>query len=315
MEYVVDPGLPEYGSAVEPEALTGEPDSLVDLGVELPLGSWCPLSPEAGTTAASSVLFIDGVQRVDAHIWIRDGVGSRRGVCASFAAGAVRCETSARIECVEVRRVLFAREPLEPIQLRRADRYQKSPIASDEMENVWNEIRRSLHELEVLVVKGLSPAQLTVVDGHLRGREDVPDAVGYVKSHQASYLNPEALAVVPRLEPGQRTPLFLIQGSWSRFSWYQRLPIQAAETSPRVEWGHSWAGVVRCEAATDLQEARRRANLASATLPRFASVAHKDQRAPQNLFPVGGLERELRHRLGDRDLLRRELIRGTASPS
>ena len=42
-------------------------------------------------------------------------------------------------------------------------------------------------------------------------------------------------------------------------------------------------------------------------LPAFASEAHKDARAPQNLYPIGGLERELRHRLGDAELLYRAL--------
>lgn len=44
----------------------------------------------------------------------------------------------------------------------------------------------------------------------------------------------------------------------------------------------------------------------------MASSPHKDPRAPQNLVPIGGLERELRHRLGDQQLLYRSL-RGAAA--
>jgi hypothetical protein len=40
---------------------------------------------------------------------------------------------------------------------------------------------------------------------------------------------------------------------------------------------------------------------------RYASAAHKDPRAPQNLYPVGQLERKLHHLLGDRELLYRSL--------
>ena len=47
-------------------------------------------------------------------------------------------------------------------------------------------------------------------------------------------------------------------------------------------------------------------NGASETPP-LASVPHKDPRAPQNLVPIGGLERELRHRLGDQHILYRAL--------
>jgi len=48
-------------------------------------------------------------------------------------------------------------------------------------------------------------------------------------------------------------------------------------------------------------------------LPPLASVPHKDPRAPQNLVPIGGLERELRHRLGDQHVLYRAL-RAAATP-
>jgi hypothetical protein len=51
----------------------------------------------------------------------------------------------------------------------------------------------------------------------------------------------------------------------------------------------------------------RLADQTAAVLPRYASEPHKDQRAPQNLYPIGGLERELRRRLGDPALLYRAL--------
>ncbi|HEX5671362.1 MAG TPA: hypothetical protein VFY46_01420, partial [Acidimicrobiia bacterium] len=52
---------------------------------------------------------------------------------------------------------------------------------------------------------------------------------------------------------------------------------------------------------------RRTADLTAATLCRYASAAHKEPRAPQNLYPIGGLERRLHHLLGDRDLMYRSL--------
>ena len=42
-------------------------------------------------------------------------------------------------------------------------------------------------------------------------------------------------------------------------------------------------------------------------LPRFASEPYKEARAPQNLYPISGLERELRRRLGDAELIYRAL--------
>jgi hypothetical protein len=72
--------------------------------------------------------------------------------------------------------------------------------------------------------------------------------------------------------------------------------------------------VGRLEASGDLRaaEAIALAGRTAATLPTYASVPHKDPRAPQNLFPIGGLERELRHRLGDAALVQRALRIATA---
>ena len=53
--------------------------------------------------------------------------------------------------------------------------------------------------------------------------------------------------------------------------------------------------------------ARRLADQLTARLPRFASRPHKDSRAPQNLYPIAGLERELRRRLGDPAFVERAL--------
>jgi hypothetical protein len=69
------------------------------------------------------------------------------------------------------------------------------------------------------------------------------------------------------------------------------------------------AGIIRAEASTDLDvtAAAMTADATTAILPRFASVPHKDPRAPQNQQPIAGRERELRRRLGDAQLLERAL--------
>jgi hypothetical protein len=94
--------------------------------------------------------------------------------------------------------------------------------------------------------------------------------------------------------------------SWDRHSWYLRLP------GPK---GAPWSGVVRieCPATLAAEEVTRLAGLSQRCLGRFASAAYKDSRAPQNLYPIAGLERELRHRLGDPQVLYRAL-RAAARP-
>ncbi|HEY8172676.1 MAG TPA: hypothetical protein VIH21_06285, partial [Dehalococcoidia bacterium] len=53
--------------------------------------------------------------------------------------------------------------------------------------------------------------------------------------------------------------------------------------------------------------ARELADITATVLPRYASTPMRDARAPQNLLPVGQLERDLRRRLGDPVLLHRLL--------
>jgi hypothetical protein len=67
--------------------------------------------------------------------------------------------------------------------------------------------------------------------------------------------------------------------------------------------------VVRIECPAELPAAQvtALADLTAWVLPPLASSPHKDPRAPQNLVPIGGLERELRRRLGDQQLLYRAL--------
>ena len=50
-----------------------------------------------------------------------------------------------------------------------------------------------------------------------------------------------------------------------------------------------------------------RANEVTVTLPRYASAPHKEARAPQNLYPIAGLENNLRGRLGNQQILERAL--------
>jgi hypothetical protein len=119
-----------------------------------------------------------------------------------------------------------------------------------------------------------------------------------VKTHHVAYLRGDAATVLAALAPGERTPAFTIGSTWTRHSWYVRLP--GAGDAPL-------AGVVRCECPADIGVPRLTAlaDLTALVLPRFASQAHKDGRAPQNLYPIAGLERELRRRLGDPALVHR----------
>ncbi len=116
--------------------------------------------------------------------------------------------------------------------------------------------------------------------------------------------------MVGALAPGQRTPVFTLGTTWRRTSWYLALPGSQQPGSQQPGSQHApWAGVVRLECPADLPPAGAAAlaDLTARLLPPLGSAPHKDPRAPQNLVPIGGLERELRRRLGDQQLLYRSL--------
>ena len=150
-------------------------------------------------------------------------------------------------------------------------------------------------------------SELLVVDGPVRGREHLPRVLGFIKSHQIAYLEPRLHRMVASLGPGERTPVFLIGGSWDRFSWYLRLPGPPS---------HPWSGIARLECAANVTapEVIALARLSQAVLPRFASEEFKDPRAPQNLYPVGALEKDLRRRLGHPGLVYRALRQSAHTP-
>jgi len=56
-----------------------------------------------------------------------------------------------------------------------------------------------------------------------------------------------------------------------------------------------------------LEKARRLADLSASCIPSFAGDAFRDPRAPQNLLPIGALENQLRHQLGDPLTIRRAI--------
>ncbi|HLG68016.1 MAG TPA: DNA double-strand break repair nuclease NurA [Acidimicrobiales bacterium] len=309
MRFRVDPWDPAYGVANEALGLDAT-SAEVDPDVEIPAARWEAVAPRpASADSVASVLFVDGVRRVEARVWIDDGAGSAApGICASYAAGAVRCDHAARLGPVLVERGLFTSfGAAEPVVTATGD-FPVRLAASDSPEGLALALQERMGHAELRAAESAceeGAADLVVVDGPLRGRQHLANAVGYVKTHHVAYLPPELHAIVGGLAPGQRSPLFVLGGGFSRLSWYLRLPGPA---------GVPWAGVVRCECTADLPvaAASRLADQVVAVLPRFASEPHKEPRAPQNLYPVAGLERELRRRMGDPHLLYRALRRSAA---
>ena len=261
------------------------------------------------------MLLVDGVRRVDARVWTSEPDGhSHLGVAASYAAGVVRCDLSrgaAQVVKTKVERGLFTASPHATALSAGQIRYELHRLARGEPQDLLHAVQKPLTKLEIqlaVAARGDTDdgGDLLVVDGPLRDRTHLPRTIGYIKSHQRQYLPPELTAVVASTRPGQRSPVFRLGTNWHRFTWYLRLPGAG---------GAPWSGLVRAECSPELpvSAAVALADLSVVTLPRFASHAYKDPRAPQNLIPIAGLERRLRSLLGDAALLHRALVRATSA--
>jgi hypothetical protein len=334
MSYSVEAWDPSYGTtfATEEDAEGGraKSDAEVVPDVEIPAAQWRAVAPRQGQRHPATVLFVDGVRRIDARIWIRGGEDAELfdgldelaalGLCASYASGVVMSHRNSRgstatVIASDVRRGLFttmltAQDIAAPAgnyraHITDADPATPLPVLLSAL------LQQRLSELEITTAvaarEGLDPSQqnadLLVVDGPLRGRQHLPRTIGYIKTHHSRYLPPELNQLVARLEPGHRTPVFRMGTNWERYSWYLRLPYRE---------GAPWAGIVRVECSADLTaaDAIELAHLSQAVLVRYASSEIKDPRAPQNLYPIAGLEKELRRRLGSPQILHRSLRTG-----
>jgi hypothetical protein len=307
--FTVDPWDPGYGLAFSEDLDGGaleESSAELNLDLELPAAQWRPINPDPAPQLPGTVLFLDGVRRIDARIWVHGhNPQPAPGIAASLAAGLVCCDGTARVAEVTVERGLFTATPDAADIITHSARYPARLSDGPGLDQLSLALQQRVTNAEVqlaLTFRAQHPAgdDLLVVDGPLRGRTHLDRTVGYIKTHHASYLPTEQAGVVAALMPGQRTPAFTMGTSWRRNSWYLQLPGTA---------GVPWSGVVRLECSAELPpaEVTQTADLTARLLPPLASDPHKDPRAPQNLVPIGGLERELRHRLGDQRLLYRAL--------
>lgn len=320
MQFSVDPWDPGYGSSLDVDEL-GESSARVVADVELPEDRWRPLDPDRQVQPRAATLFVDGVRRIDARVWVEepaDDTIASPALCASYAAGVVCCcaGQGAHLLAFDVRRGLFttATHALDIPTTAGTYHVSLANLRPDTapIQALSLALQACLSDTEIITAVTARAAldghglpeggDLLVIDGPLRGRQHLPRALGYIKSHRSQYLPPHLRRMVASLSPGQRTPVFLLGSSWDRYTWYLRLPCTP---------GAPWAGIVRleCSATLNAADAIGMAWLSQATLCRYASAEYKDTRAPQNLYPIAGLERALRRRLGDAMLLYRGLRR------
>lgn len=303
-----DPWTPDYGMGFE--ARLGEVPARADPDVETPDWSRPPSPPEPET---GIVCFVDGVRRVELRVLAEEEGARVHGLFGSWAVGAVRSDGRATFADHEVGRqlVLGGGRSAPRVELSAGSHllvFEPRTETGPDPDTPLHGLQESMRGAEAAIATRIAGTSgcLVLVDGPLKTLRDetASPIVGVVKRFVRAYLDPDHDALLARLSPGERTPLFGLayeEQAFERYAWYTRI------VPSRPAW-HDHAGLVRCEvrAGVGLDRARELADRVSTTLPTFAGRS-TDPRYPQNLAPVGGLETWLQHRMGHRGLIRRAL--------
>lgn len=307
----LDPWPGDYEGPFQLEEL--EESSVGQIDPDVEGTTWGPIQAKR-IERPEPLFFVDGVRRIDARVIADDDSGRIvHGLFGSVASGAVRVEgTKAAFDDIRIRRYIVLGSGLmaEP---------EVMTIGNTELAFATYSVPEAGPTAPLLGMQNLMRTEeAAIAQDHARHAACVfadgpltyfaavkQPTVGVIKRLFKAYLPASHFALVPRLALAERTPIFaIIDGKYDRFSWYLRIG------RPRP-MDHDVAGVLRLEVRTGvgLETAVELADLSASCLPAFAGDSARDPRAPQNLMPIGALERELKHRLGDSIAIRRAIER------
>jgi len=300
----LDPWMPDYEGSIQIDPAEESVAGQVVTGIEAI--DWKPVVAQA-SSPMPPLYFIDGVRRTEARVLAWNRAGLVHGLFGAVAAGAVSTtDRQARFDRFTVQRVLllgggYCRS--EALHIGSAELVFDGVASTfTTAAEVAGELQELMRKLEARIAEDvLSEDTLVFIDGPLAYIGALGPVIGMVKRISLPYIDAGHFALVPMLQVGERTPLFLISdGKRDRYSWYLRI-------GQRRDFDHELTGIVRLElrATAALEFARHLAGISAAVLTAFASTAVRDPRAPQNLVPIGALEQELRRHMGDPLLIRR----------
>lgn len=309
----LDPWQVDYGDQTLVESPSAEADKGVDVDLEM-AGAWKPIVPDTAEEPGQ-LIFVDGVRRLEARLIVQGPDGLAHGIFASYAVGSVELTPhagaagdAAAFGPARVERVILLGSDLKArgeVAIAPGLIFRPESTDDERPEAPVDEVQNLMQRAEAKLVRERAADEaLVIADGPLHFEELFrKQAVGYIKRFAQLYLPVSRLAVLTRLPAGGRTPLFALhRGGFGRFAWYLRLAAPAPGES-------GLAGLVRLEvaAALGLDVARRLADATCGFLPALSTRPWQDPRAPQNLVPIGALERQLIRLLGDRLFVRRQI--------
>ncbi|NMF62080.1 hypothetical protein [Brasilonema octagenarum] len=322
----LEPWGSDYQPPIDIEELS-ESASEVDATVEeTDWSKFCKRRPQIDLP--QRLIFIDGRRRIDAALVGGSGNTINYGVFGTIAVGAVLVDRSthtAKSENFNIRRILGfggnQKAPLTHIPCPFGSGAElvyepAEPYVENNPDIRKNLVQNAMLKAEATLAKQNYTMQadtLVIRDGRLPYNS--PNfTVGYVKTMHKNYLSEKHADLLWELKPTERSPIFLIkEQNRPHWSWY--LKSGNSQTNSQSLGYHDLHGIVRLELSNEipLETAQKIADQTTYLIPEYASHPYKDPRAPQNLTPVGALERELGRRMGDANLIKRRVQHYLAS--
>lgn len=316
----IEPWGNDYQQAQQTDEELAVSASEVDANVET--DDWQPYRPVEWRSLPNQVIFIDGCRRIDAPLIGGTADEIIYGVFGTVAAGAVvidRSVPAASYSEIKIERIvgfgnnLAAQTTAIPCPFGSNGKLVYQPVAPSAANNP--DVRGQLVQKAMLAAERqlaetfstVAANTLVIRDGRLPYTAPI-SAVGYIKSMYKNYLSEDRAALLRKLVPGERSPIFLIkEKNRPRWSWYLKSGDPKLYT-PNLGY-HSLHGIVRLELYSEvpLPQAQQIADHTTYLIPHYASHPSRDPRAPQNLNPVGALEKELGKRMGDKAVIQRRL--------
>lgn len=287
---------------------------------------WTAYKPQTCPPCPNKIIFVDGRRRLDARLYGREGNQVLYGAFATIAVGLVlanRLTEHAICLASVVRRVIAlggnhtAPTTMIPCPLgSNAQLIYDFCLTSSENDPqtplILVQKAMLIEEAKLAVQFADDPDVLVIRDGPLLHSPYKAPAItlGYVKTMGKVHLPPDCQSLLWQLELGERTPIFAIGevGHPKRhWSWYVRSG--QPDLPPKQLGYHDLHGIVRLDlyAEVPLTQAIEIADLTTFLIPQYASHPLRDARAPQNLTPIGGLEKELGRLMGNKAVIERRL--------
>lgn len=317
-----------WGNDYDPPIQFGDDVSLsqsdIDAGVEAE--EWAGFVSFSPRSLPRRLVFTDGCRRIDAPLVGGDGNAVCYGVFGTIASGAVVVDRAVPQACctqISVRRVLGFGGDVEaqltripcPLGSKAELVYEPVKPSKGNTPDVRGLIVQSamLAQEEVLIAQQVGDRSDTLVirDGRLSYNSPA-FVLGYVKTMHKSYLSEKYAALLWQLSPGERSPIFLIkEKNRPRFSWY----LKSGDCHSPHQGSQNLHGIIRLEISSEVpfEIVQEVANQTTLLIPHYASHPSRDPRAPQNLIPVGALEKELGRQMGDAAIIKRRVENFLAS--